>query len=162
MPRATGQAPIYYNHKPSGRPLSPDGLFRSRYVDLPSAPLYPFGYGLTYTTFACSDLRISAAKLRDTLEVSAAITNTGARPGTEVVQLYVRDLVGSLTRPVRELKGFRRVTLQPGETRRVCFTLSEQDLAFTRSDGTFGVEPGRFRAWIAPHSAAGIAEEFEL
>ncbi len=162
VPRATGQVPIYYNHKPSGRPLSPDGLFRTRYVDLPSAPLYPFGYGLTYTRFTYENLRVSAPRLRDTLTVSADITNAGPRPGTEVVQLYVRDLVGSLTRPVRELKGFRRVTLGPGETRRVSFTLCEHDLAFTRGDGTFGVEPGRFRVWIAPHSAAGLEGEFEL
>ncbi|MCX7671370.1 MAG: glycoside hydrolase family 3 C-terminal domain-containing protein [Anaerolineae bacterium] len=162
MPRATGQAPIYYNHKPSGRPLSTDGLFRTRYVDSVSAPLFPFGYGLTYTRFDYADLRLSGPRLRDRLEISAEVSNIGPRPGTEVVQLYVRDLVGSLTRPVRELKGFQHVALQPGETRRVTFTLAEQDLAFTRADGTFGVEPGRFRAWIAPHSAAGLAAEFEL
>lgn len=162
VPRATGQVPVYYSHKPSGRPLSTDGLFRTRYVDLSSAPLFPFGYGLTYTRFDYADLRLSSPRLRGELEISAEITNVGPRPGTEVVQLYVRDLVGSLTRPVRELKGFQRVTLRPGETRRVSFWLAEEDLAFTRADGTFGVEPGRFRVWLAPHSAGGLEGEFEL
>ena len=161
LPRATGQVPLYYNRKPSGRPLAADGLFRTRYIDGDTAPLFPFGYGLTYTHFTYSDLRLSAPHLRDSLEISALITNAGARPGTEVVQLYVRDLVGSLTRPVRELKGFARVTLAPGESQRVTFTLREENLAFTRADGTWGAEPGRFRVWIAPHSSAGLEGEFE-
>ncbi len=162
LPRTTGQAPLYYRRKPSGRPLSADGLFRTRYVDVPTAPLFPFGYGLTYTRFAYRDLRLSAERMQGALEVSALITNVGAHPGTEVVQLYVRDLVGSLTRPVRELKGFARVTLQPGEARRVTFTLREEDLAFTRADGTWGVEPGRFKVWVAPHAEAGLEGEFVL
>ncbi|WP_298821393.1 glycoside hydrolase family 3 N-terminal domain-containing protein [Chloroflexus sp.] len=162
MPRATGQAPIYYARKPSGRPLREDGPFRTRYVDLPTVPLYPFGYGLTYTRFSYSDLRISSQRMRDTLTVSALITNVGERAGTEVVQLYIRDLVGSLTRPIRELKGFQRMTLQPGESRRVQFTLREEDLAFTRADGSWGAEPGRFKVWIAPHCEAGLEGEFML
>lgn len=162
MPRATGQVPIYYNRKNSGRPLTPDGQFRTRYVDLPTAPLFPFGYGLTYTRFAYANLRLSSETLRGALEISAEVTNIGPRAAVEVVQLYVRDLVGSLTRPVRELKGFQRVTLQPGEMQRVSFTLREQDLAFTRADGTFGVEPGRFQVWIAPDSMSGLQGEFRL
>jgi beta-glucosidase len=162
MPRATGQVPVYYNHKNSGRPLTPDGPWRSRYVDLVTAPLFPFGYGLGYTTFDYAGLSLSSDTLRDTLEVSASITNTGARAGSAVPQLYVRDLVGSLTRPVRELKGFQRVRLEPGETRRVRFTLTPADLAFTRADGTRGVEPGRFQVWIAPDSAGGLQGEFTV
>ncbi|MBO9370857.1 MAG: glycoside hydrolase family 3 C-terminal domain-containing protein [Chloroflexi bacterium] len=161
FPRATGQVPIYYNHKNSGRPLGRDGAFLTRYNDLISAPLFPFGYGLTYTTFAYASLRLSSDVLHDRLEVSAEVTNTGPRPGREVVQLYVRDLVGSLTRPVRELKDFQAVELQPGETRRVTFVLRPEQLAFTRADGTRGVEPGRFHVWIGPDSQRGLQGEFE-
>lgn len=162
LPRATGQVPVYYNQKNSGRPITSNGEFRTRYVDLPTAPLFHFGYGLTYTRFMYADLRLSSDVLRGKLEISAQVTNAGSRPGVDVVQLYVRDLVGSLTRPVRELKGFQRVLLLPGETQRISFTLHEQDLAFTRADGTFGVEPGRFHAWIAPDSQSGLRGEFRL
>lgn len=162
FPRVTGQVPIYYNHKHSGRPLRSDGEFRSRYVDVLTAPLFPFGFGLTYTQFEYANLNISGETLRRSLEVSAEITNVGARPAVEVVQLYVRDLVGSLTRPIRELKGFQRAALEPGETRRVAFTLREDDLAFTRADGTLGVEPGVYHVWIAPDSHSGLRGEFKL
>ncbi|WP_322792583.1 glycoside hydrolase family 3 C-terminal domain-containing protein, partial [Bellilinea sp.] len=162
FPRATGQVPIYYNRKNSGRPVTEDGEFRYRYIDLPDGPLFPFGYGLTYTQFEYSDLRLSSPRLNGKLEIQATITNTGRCAGSEVVQLYVRDRVGTLTRPVRELKGFRRVHLQPGESRRVVFTLSEEQLAFTRADGTYGVEAGLFQVWIAPHSQAGLQGEFRL
>lgn len=162
FPRATGQVPIYYNQKNSGRPVSPDGGFKSRYVDLPNTPLFPFGYGLTYTTFAYANLKVSDSLLRGSLEISAEVTNTGKRAGSELVQLYLRDLVGSLTRPIREMKGYQRVTLQPGETRRVTFTLREEQLAFTRADGTRGVEPGAFHVWLAPNSASGLRGEFRL
>ena len=162
FPRATGQVPIYYNQKNSGRPINPNGAFKSRYVDLPNAPLYPFGYGLTYTSFEYANLKVSSETLRGKLEVSADVTNTGKRAGNELVQLYVRDLVGSLTRPVRELKGFERVILNPGETRRVTFTLTEEALAFTRADGTKGVEPGNFHVWIAPDSQSGLHGSFRL
>jgi beta-glucosidase len=162
FPRTTGQVPIYYNHKNSGRPVTLDGQFVSRYIDLPNSPLFPFGFGLGYTTFEYSNLQLSQPILRHQLTVSADITNTGDQPGTELVQLYVRDLVGSLTRPVRELKGFQRLELQPGESRRVSFTLSEEMLAFTRADGSRGVEPGRYQVWVAPHSASGLCGEFRL
>lgn len=162
FPRATGQVPLYYNHKNSGRPIARGGLFVTRYLDLPPTPLFPFGYGLTYTTFAYANLKISDNVLRGKLEISAEVTNTGSRPGREVVQLYVRDLIGSLTRPVRELKGFQAVELQPGETRRVTFELREEDLVFTRADGTRGVEPGAFHLWLAPHSQAGLQGEFRI
>ena len=162
LPRVTGQAPVYYNHKNSGRPLSPDGPFRSRYLDLPAGPLRPFGFGLTYTTFEYRDLQVGSAVLRGKLEVSAEVTNTGRRAGRELVQLYIRDLVGSLTRPVRELKDFQHVDLQPGETRRVTFTLDEESLAFTRADGSWGIEPGRFHVWLAPDSETGLRGEFSI
>jgi len=163
FPRVTGQVPIYYNHKNSGRPLRPDGLFKTRYIDIPTAPLFPFGYGLTYTSFEYSNLKVSAETMRGgTLEISADVTNTGTRAGKELAQLYVRDLVGSLTRPVRELKGFQHVELNPGETRRVMFTLEEEALAFTRADSTKGVEPGNFHVWIAPDSQSGLQGSFRL
>jgi beta-glucosidase len=162
FPRATGQVPIYYNHKNSGRPVTPGGWFNSRYVDLPSSPLFPFGYGLNYTSFEYRNLRLSDETMRGSLSVQAEVTNTGTRPGKELVQLYVRDLVGSLTRPVRQLKGFQHLQLQPGETRKVHFTLTEEELAFTRADGTCGVEPGKFHVWIARNSASGLQGEFSL
>jgi beta-glucosidase len=162
FPRATGQVPIYYNHKNSGRPVTPGGMFRSRYVDIPSSPLFPFGFGLSYTTFEYSNLQLSDPSLHGSRTVGAEVTNTGTRPGSELVQLYVRDLVGSLTRPIRQLKGFQRLELQPGETQQVSFTLTEEMLAFTRADGTRGVEPGLFHVWIAPDSASGLRGEFRL
>jgi beta-glucosidase len=162
FPRATGQVPIYYNHKNSGRPVTIDGEWKTRYVDLLPTPLFSFGYGLTYTTFEYSLLEVSHPTLRGSLQVSAEVTNIGKRLGNEVVQLYTRDLAGSLTRPVRELKGFQRLQLQPGETRRVTFTLTEEQLAFTRADGTHGSEPGNFHVWIAPNSASGLRGEFRL
>jgi beta-glucosidase len=162
FPRHTGQVPIYYNHKNSGRPVSSEGQFKTRYLDLPNTPLFPFGFGLGYTSFGYSNLQLSHPVLHNEITISAEITNTGDEPGSELVQLYVRDMVGTLTRPVRELKGFQRHMLQPGETRRVSFTLSEEMLAFTRVDGSRGVEPGRFQAWIAPHSASGLCGEFRL
>jgi beta-glucosidase len=162
FPRATGQVPIYYNQKNSGRPIGIRSEFKSRYVDLPNTPLFPFGYGLSYTTFEYANMELSHQTLRDRMVVSADITNTGKQAGSELAQLYVRDLVGSLTRPVRELKGFQRLTLQPGETQRATFTLTEEMLAFTRADGTKGTEPGRFQVWIAPNSASGLCAEFRL
>jgi len=162
FPRATGQVPIYYNHKNSGRPITPDGLFKTRYVDIPDAPLYPFGYGLTYTSFEYSNLKVSDEIMRGKLEISADVTNTGTRAGKELAQLYVRDLVGSLTRPVRELKGYQHVELKPSESRRVTFALEEEALAFTRADGTKGVEPGKFHVWVAPDSRSGLRGEFRL
>ncbi|MFZ2096980.1 MAG: glycoside hydrolase family 3 N-terminal domain-containing protein [Anaerolineales bacterium] len=162
FPRATGQVPIYYNHKNSGRPVTPGGWFNSRYVDIPSSPLFPFGFGLSYTTFEYSNLQLSDPSLHGSISIHAEVTNTGTRPGSELVQLYVRDLVGSLTRPIRQLKGFQRLELQPGETQQASFTLTEEMLAFTRADGTRGVEPGLFHVWIAPDSASGLRGEFRL
>ena len=162
LPRATGQVPIYYNHKNSGRPLGSKWWFKSRYFDLPTSPLYPFGYGLTYTSFDYTELQLSQENMRGSMSLSAKVTNTGSTQGSALVQLYVRDLVGSLTRPIRELKGFQRIDLKPGESRRVSFDLNEEMLAFTRLDGTKGVEPGRYHVWIAPDSLSGLQGEFDL
>lgn len=162
FPRGCGQVPIYYAHKNSGRPVTADGQFRTRYLDQPDSALFPFGYGLTYTHFRYDQIKLSSETLRSELEISAQVSNVGQKAGTEVVQLYIRDLVGSLTRPVRELKGFQRVMLDAGETRRVSFTLHEEDLAFTRADGTFGFEPGRFQVWVGPDSQSGLSAEFRI
>ena len=166
LPRASGQTPLYYNHKNSGRPLAlpatVSGAFLSRYVDQPTTPLFPFGHGLTYTTFDYSVPQLSSQRLRGQLEISAQVTNNGLRAGVAVAQLYLRDLVGSLTRPVRELKGFQRLSLAPGETQRVSFAVTEADLAFTRADGSHGAEPGRFQAWVSADCVSGEMSEFEL
>jgi beta-glucosidase len=162
IPRAVGQVPIYYSRKNSGRPPSLR-LDSTGYIDLPITPLFPFGYGLTYTTFHYGTLQTTPRwTLEGQGEYSAEITNTGTIAATEIVQLYVRDLVGQVTRPIKELKGFQRVTLQPGETRRVQFRLSAADLAFAGLEDLPIIEPGRYHVWIGPSSAAGLQGEFEL
>ena len=169
-PRAEGQIPVYYAHKNTGRPAAEAGtrqfaeVFKSVYMDEPNSPLFPFGYGLGYTTFEYRDLHVETPVLGadGTLIVSAQVTNTGARAGVEVVQLYVRDLVGSVTRPVRELKGFRRVALQPGEARTVRFELPARELGFVGLDLAYRVEPGLFKVWIGPDSTRGLEGEFEV
>jgi beta-glucosidase len=131
-------------------------------VDLPHGPLFPFGYGLSYTTFRYSDLSISALASSGPFDISAEITNTGQRPGSEVVQLYVRDLVASVTRPVKELKGFQRVFLKPGETKKVTFQLKPADLTFTGMNDLPVLEPGAFQIWVGPNSTEGLEGSFEL
>lgn len=163
LPRTVGQVPVYYSRKNSGRPPRPEGDSVG-YIDLPITPLFPFGYGLGYTTYQYSGLEVvTRAFGRDGCgEFAASLTNTGSTAGTEIVQLYVRDLVGSVTRPVKELKGFQRVTLQPGETRQVRFHLPASELSFTGADDRPTLEPGRFHVWIGPSSAEGLQGEFEL
>jgi beta-glucosidase len=169
-PRSMGQIPIYYSHKNTGRPASEAGTkqfaesFKSVYIDAPNSPLFPFGYGLSYTRFTYSDLHIAqpALGLTDTLAVSATVTNTGERAGAEVVQLYVRDLVGSVTRPVKELKGFQKITLQPGEKRTVSFAVPVSELGFTGLDMRYVVEPGEFKVWLGPDSASGLEGSFTV
>lgn len=162
FPRNVGQAPIHYDMKNTGRPIElgePGAKYVSRYLNTPNDPLYRFGYGLSYTDFAYSPATLSAASMGPggSITASATVTNTGDRAGEEVVQLYVRDMVGSVTRPVQELKGFEKVMLQPGESRTVTFTLTPEDLAFTRADMSHGWEPGNFQLWIAPRSGAKAA-----
>jgi beta-glucosidase len=163
FPRDVGQIPLYYNHRNTGRPTSAE-KYTSKYIDVPVTPRYPFGYGLSYTTFAYRDLKLSASRLgaADTLKVTVTVANTGTREGTDVVQLYVRDEVGSVARPVRELKGFRRVTLKPGETRAVELRLAVRDLAFYGLDMRRTVEPGMFRVFVGPNSAEGLEASFEV
>ena len=163
FPRALGQIPLYYNHKNTGRPTGPD-KYTSKYTDLPVTPLFPFGHGLSYTTFGYSDLRISAPSIppAGTLRVSITVTNTGSRDGTEVAQLYVHDEVASVTRPVRALAGFRRVSLKPGEARTVEFQLTPKELGLYNKDMKFVVEPGKFRVFVGGSSVGGLEGEFEV
>ena len=169
-PRAEGQIPVYYAQKNTGRPVGGAGTqqfeepFKSTYLDEPNAPLFPFGFGLSYTTFAYRDLAVEQPVLgpEDTLEVTAVIRNRGERAGTEVVQLYVRDLVGSVTRPVKELKGFQRVTLPPGEEQTVRFAVPVRDLAFCGLDGHMTVEPGAFKVWVGPNATEGLEGDFAV
>ena len=162
FPRTVGQVPIHYDMKNTGRPIElgeANAKYVSRYLNTPNDPLYRFGHGLSYTSFSYSPVTLSAPAMGPggTITASATITNTGARAGEEVVQLYVRDLVGSVTRPVQELKGFEKIALAPGESRTVRFTLAPADLAFTRADMSYGWEPGEFQLWIAPRSGADAA-----
>ena len=158
FPRSVGQLPLYYNHKNTGRPLPPDNPkmdYKSSYIDCPNTPLYPFGYGLSYTTFEVGNLKLDKNVLEkgDSLTVTAVVTNTGSKDGEEVVQLYIRDMVGSVTRPVKELKGFRKVFLKTGESVTVSFTLTEHSLAFCGADMQVQAEPGDFRLWVGTSSA---------
>jgi len=163
FPRVLGQIPLYYNHRNTGRPPDANNKFTSKYIDVPVTPRYPFGYGLSYTTFAYSNLRLSAARARvsDTLTATVTVTNSGSREGTEVVQLYVRDEVASVSRPVRELKAFRRVTLKAGESRAVDLRVALRDLWFIGLDMKPVVEPGTFRVYVGPNSAEGLEASFE-
>ena len=164
FPRSVGQVPIYYNHMNTGRPPEPENRYTSKYYDTPWTPLFPFGYGLSYTTFKLSNLQLSAPRITsaDRLTVSVDVENTGTRAGDEVVQLYVRDVVATMTRPVKELKGFQRVTLQPGEKRRVDFTLTREHLSFWNRDLRFVVEPGEFRVMVGSNSRDVSEAKFEV
>jgi beta-glucosidase len=163
FPRNAGQAPLYYNHKSTGRPPT-DQKYTSKYLDVPWTPLYPFGYGLSYTTFRLSDLRLSAPRInpQGRLTVSVEVENTGRREGDEVVQLYIRDVASSVTRPVRELRGFERVTLRPGERRRVEFTLGPEQLGFYDQRMRFVVEPGEFKLYAGTSSVGGLEASFHV
>lgn len=157
FPQNVGQVPLYYAHKNTGRPLA-DGKwfekFRSNYLDVSNDPLYPFGFGLSYTTFNYSDIKLSSNTLTKGKSITASVTltNTGKYDGQEVVQLYIRDLVGSITRPVKELKGFQKVSLKAGESKNITFTLTENDLKFYNSDLKFVAEPGDFKLFIGTNS----------
>ena len=163
FPRGLGQIPVYYNHRNTGRPMQPQNKFSSKYLDMPNEPRYPFGFGLSYTTFAYRDLKLSTARARvsDTVTATVTVANTGTREGTEVVQLYVRDEVGSVSRPVRELKAFQRVTLKPSESRVVTLRVAVKDLWFIGLDLKPVVEPGTFRVFVGPSSAEGQEATFE-
>ncbi|HWC58766.1 MAG TPA: beta-glucosidase BglX [Verrucomicrobiae bacterium] len=163
FPYDVGQIPIHYNHFNTGRPGIGD--FKGNYVDAPITPLYPFGYGLTYTTFEYGKIQLSAPKIKlgDTLTARVQIKNTGTRAGSEVVQLYIRDVAASAgPRPVRELKGFQKIQLNPGESRDVTFTISNQELGYFDAAGHWLVEPGKFQVWISKDSASGKPVDFTL
>ena len=155
MPRNVGQIPIYYNHLNTGRP-NPQWFskFTSNYLDVPNSPLFPFGYGLSYTTFEYSPMTLSSNAMNadGTINATVTVTNTGKVEGTEVVQFYIRDMVGSIARPVQELKGFERISLKPGESRTVTFTINADLLKFYNKDLEYVCEPGQFEAMIGPNS----------
>ena len=166
FPQAPGQVPYYYAHKPTGRPPPPGPLqeYTARYRELTAAPLYAFGHGLAYSTIEYGEPVLSANTLPwdGSLQARARLTNTGARAVEETVQLYVHDRVASITRPVRELKDFKKLKLAPGESRDVAFELSRADLQFIGRDLQPLAEPGEFEVWIAPNARAGVAAKFEL
>ncbi len=164
FPRTVGQVPIYYNHKNTGRPGDEKNRYTSKYLDLPLTPLYPFGYGLSYTTFEYSGVTLSTDKLtdKDSIIVSVKVKNTGDYDGEEVVQLYVQDLVGSVTRPVKELKGFKKIMLKRGEEKSVDFIIHEKDLRFTAADMKFKSEPGLFKVYVGTNSVDVLENKFEL
>jgi beta-glucosidase len=166
FPRVVGHIPLYYNHKNTGRPFGGqlEDKYKSRYLDVPNEPLYPFGYGLSYTTFAYDKLRLSANEMApgDTIEVSVSVTNTGSVDGEEVVQLYVHDKIGSVTRPVKELKGFRKVAIPAGKTVEVSFELSENDLKFHNINMEYVAEPGEFDIMVGGNSRDVISTTLTL
>jgi len=164
FPRATGQIPLYYNHRNTGRPADEKNHYTSKYLDLPWTPLFPFGYGLSYTTFSYSNLRVSAPRINagDSLTVSVDVRNSGDRAGDEVVQLYLRDDVASVAEPVRNLKGFRRINLKPGETRTVAFRLVADSFALYDRQMRRVVEPGTFTIFVGTNSDADASSRVEV
>jgi beta-glucosidase len=167
FPQNVGQIPLYYNHKNTGRPLQEGkwfSKFRSNYLDVSNNPLFPFGFGLSYTTFEYENLKLSDSSLtaEGQLKVSVDVTNSGKYDGAEVVQLYIRDMVGSVTRPVKELKGFQKLFLKKGETRTVEFTLTEKDLRYYNSDLKFVSESGDFKVFVGTSSASTLEAGFVL
>lgn len=164
FPRAVGQIPIYYNHMNTGRPPDVNNKYTSKYLDVPWTPLFPFGYGLSYTQFKITNLRLSAQRipLNGQLTVSVDLENVGPHAGDEVVQLYIRDVAASMTRPVKELKGFQRVMLKPGEKRSVEFALTAEHLGFWNRQMRFTVEPGEFKVMVGPNSQDLLEASFQV
>ncbi|MDI3318516.1 beta-glucosidase BglX [Pinibacter soli] len=166
FPVNVGQIPVYYNHKNTGRPYVKGGptKFKSNYLDIPNEPLFEFGYGLSYTTFSYSAVKLSAGSITKTgsIKASVTLTNTGNYDGEEIVQLYIRDMVGSVTRPVKELKGFQKVFLKKGESKEISFTITNGMLAFYDSNLKYASEPGDFKVFIGGSSATMNEAGFEL
>jgi beta-glucosidase len=163
FPVNVGQIPISYNELPTGRPFDPNNKYTSKYLDVGNAPQYAFGYGLSYTTFSISHLSAPSRVSRNgTFQVSARITNTGSRGGDDVVQLYLHESYTSILQPVRKLEGFRRVTLAPGQSQTVRFTLGPRNLGFYNNDGRFVIEPGPFDLWVGDSSTNGEHATFTL
>ncbi|HJQ67875.1 MAG TPA: glycoside hydrolase family 3 N-terminal domain-containing protein [Blastocatellia bacterium] len=164
FPRAVGQLPLYYNHKSTGRPPDANNKYTSKYLDVHWTPLYPFGHGLSYTEFRLTNLQLSAPSIKSDgrLAVTVEVENVGRRAGDEVVQLYIRDVAASRTRPVKELKGFERVTLRPGEKRRLEFRLTPEHLGFYNREMRFVVEPGEFKVTAGTSSVGGLEASFTV
>ena len=164
FPYHVGQIPIYHSLLPTGRPLEEENKYTTKYLDIPNEPLYVFGYGLSYTTFDYSDVTLSSASLSNggSIQASVTVTNSGGVAGEEVVQLYIHDKIGSLSRPVKELKGFEKIALNPGESKVVTFEISDEQLSFYRADGTFGVEPGDFTVFIGGNSRDTKSATFSM
>ncbi|MBN2665408.1 MAG: glycoside hydrolase family 3 C-terminal domain-containing protein, partial [Bacteroidales bacterium] len=157
FPRNAGQIPLFYNHKNTGRPHGDDELysrFRSNYLDVLNSPLYPFGYGLSYTSFDYGDIKLSSTEIAMNGKVTASVTvtNSGPRDGKEIVQLYIRDVYSTSTRPVKELKTFQKIMLKAGESREVTFELTTEDLKYYNHDLSYVCEPGDFEIMIGPNS----------
>lgn len=155
FPMNVGQIPLYYYAKNTGRPIYlPNDKYKSKYIDSPNDPLFPFGFGLSYTSFVYSDIKLSSSELtaNGNIKATVAVTNNGAYDGEEVVQCYIRDLVGSVTRPVKELKGFEKISLKAGESKTVHFEITPEMLSFHRQDMTYGAEPGDFQLFIGGNS----------
>ena len=167
FPRNVGQVPIYYNMKNTGRPIpehNPKEDYKSNYIDVPNSPLFPFGHGLSYTSFKYSELELSSNTLSfsNSITASVTITNSGTMDGHEIVQLYIHDKVGSLTRPIKELKGFQKLFLKKGESKKVSFTISSDDLKFYNNNNQYIAEPGEFEIAIAPSSDFKFKHSFSL
>jgi beta-glucosidase len=164
FPRNTGQIPIYYNHRTTGRPFNPDNKYSTKYLDVSNEPLYPFGYGLSYTEFTYGPVQLSKPQITPAapLQVSVKVSNTGNYDGEEVVQLYIRDKVGSVTRPVKELKGFKKIFLKKGESQTVSFTITVDDLKFYDRDMHWTYEPGDFTVFVGPDSRDAKGADFTL
>lgn len=163
-PRNVGQVPIYYNHKMTGRPFDANQKYTTKYLDVANSPLYPFGHGLSYTKFNYSNMSLSSATMQKNGTITATVTlnNSGTFDGVETVQLYIRDLVGTITRPVKELKGFQQVALKAGESKTITFTIKEEDLKFYNADLKWVSEPGEFEVFIGGSSAVDRGIKFEL
>lgn len=169
FPYAVGQIPVYYNHYNTGRPHvdgqeGPDNFWVSRYRDIPNSPLYPFGFGLSYTTYEYGPVKLSAATIGkdENLRVETEVRNTGKTAGKEIVQLYIRDIAASRVRPVKELKRFKKIDLKPGESKKVSFLLRADDLGFYDEDGSWLVEPGKFKIFVGPNSRDTKEADLEL
>ncbi len=162
FPRNVGQIPVFYNHKNTGRPFDKNEKYTSKYLDVENSPLFPFGFGLSYTSFVYSDLRLSTSiiKMDESLEASIRIKNTGKYDGEEIVQLFVRDMVATTTRPVKELKGFKKVFLKTGESTTISFSVRPDQLFYLTKNNIWGIEEGEFKLFIGPNSEDLLSESF--
>jgi beta-glucosidase len=167
FPYKTGQVPVYYNHFNTGRPLTVKNQqekFISKYLDGPNHPLYPFGYGLSYTTFTYSEIELNQITMRkdDAIQACVIVTNSGSMSGEEVVQLYLQDLYGSVVRPVKELKGFKKIHLNPGESEKVTFSITVEDLKYYTTGMSYKAEKGEFKVYIGTNSKEVKESAFEF